>query len=149
MDWPEVVSALSLGVIAVVLTVSAIAWLRWLNELRGIASAFERALASLHQDAEPALKSVRGLAEDAGAIVKTVRSEVDHYSRRSEDVRKRIGGLIEDVEERLQDLETVIDIVQFEVEETALDVAAALRTTRRSASIFGAMRRAFLGRRRR
>ena len=149
MSWTEIVSALSLVVIAGVLTVSTIAWLRWLYETRRIAMAFEQALGSLQRDAGPALASVRTLTDDAGAVVKTVRGEVEHYARHAEDVRERLGGLVDDVEDRLRDLETVVDIVQFEVEETALDVAAALRTTRRSASILGAMKRAFLGRSRR
>lgn len=149
MAWTEVVSALSLLAIAMVLVVCAIALLKWLYELRRIATTVERMLGSFEQDAGPTLQSLRALADDAGSVVKTVRGEVDHYARHSEAVRQRLGGLIDDVEDRLRDLETVVDIVQFEVEETGLDVAAALRTTRRSASIFGAMKRAFLGRSRR
>ena len=51
-------------------------------------------------------------------------------------------------EERLQDVGTLLDILHEEVEDTVLDVAAALRTTRRGVSVFGAMKRALLKRRR-
>ena len=149
MTWPDVVSALSLIVIAIALVVGTAAWIRWLNELQRMAATFEETMNSLHRDASPALGSIRSLADDASHVVRTVRSEVDHYSRHTSDVRERLANLVDDVEDRLRDLETVVDIVQFEVEETALDVAAALRASRRSASVFGAMKRAFLGRSRR
>lgn len=146
MAWPEVVSAVSLAVIAVGLSVCGVAWLRWLGELNRLAQGIERLLGTLDQDAAPALKSVRALAEDAGAVVQRVRTEIDGYADRAQDVRQRVGRLVDDIEDRVQDLETVLDIVQFEVEETALDFAAALKTTRRGATILKAMKRAFVGR---
>ena len=76
----------------------------------------------------------------------TIREEVDGFADVSRDVRDRIGDLAESVEERLDDLETVVDILHEEIEETALDIAAALRSTRRGASVVRAVKRVFLGR---
>ena len=42
--------------------------------------------------------------------------------------------------------DALIDVLQYEVEETALDIAAAMRTTRRGTTVLRAMKRAFLGR---
>jgi hypothetical protein len=64
----------------------------------------------------------------------------------SKDLRARIRRATNAAEVRLSDLETLLDIVYEEVEDTALDVAAALRTTRRGAGVFAAMKRAFLRR---
>lgn len=147
MVWAEAVSAIALAVIAVVLAVCGVAWLRWLRELERLAGGIERLVTALDLEARPAITSVRSLADDASGIVRTIKAEVDHYRDRSEDVRERVAKLLDGIEDRVRDLEAVIDIVQFEIEESALDFAAALRTTRRSASILKAMKHALFGRR--
>lgn len=144
MPWAEALSAISLGIIAIVLVVCGIAWLRWLHELHDFMRSVERLVSLLDHDARPALQSMRSVAEDVGHVVRTVRSEVDGYAEHAGELRGRVLKLVNQVEDRLRDLESVIDIVQSEVEEAALDFAAALRTTRRSASILRAVKRAFL-----
>lgn len=146
MGWTDIVSAVSLAVIAVMLVICGVAWLRWLRELQRFEDQVERLVTALDYDARPALQSARKLADDAGAVVARVRSEVDGFADSAKDVRERLGKATKAVEERVRDMETVVDLVQFEVEETALDIAAALRTTRRSTQVLRAMKRAFLGR---
>ena len=63
----------------------------------------------------------------------------------SRDIRTRVGNAADAAESRLLDLEALLDVVQEEVEETVLDVAAALRTTRRGSTILRSMKRIFLG----
>lgn len=146
MNWAVAVSAISTAAIAVVLLVCGIAWLRWLSELQRLAGSVERLVDVLDRDARPALQSARSLAEDAGKMVAAVRSEVDGFAGAASDVRQRVTRAARAADERIRDLEALLDVVQYEVEETALDVAAALRTTRRGASVLGAMKRAFVGR---
>ena len=50
--------------------------------------------------------------------------------------------------ERLADFEAVVDIVQEEVEEAALDLTAAIRTVRTGTGVIGRLRRLILPRRR-
>ena len=64
----------------------------------------------------------------------------------SRDLRARLQRAADAAEGRLGDLEALLDVLYEEVEETALDVASALRTTRRGASVLSAMKRAFLRR---
>ena len=45
------------------------------------------------------------------------------------------------IEAKLQDLETLYDVVHDEVESTALDVAATLRSVRKSTGMIGRVRR--------
>lgn len=146
MEWAAVVSAVSTAVIAVVVVAVAVVGLRLLAELNRAAKRIERVADVLDRDARPALISARTVVEDVAKVVATVRSEVDGMVETSRDVRSRVNRLSHSVEDRLQDLEALLDVVQYEVEETALDVAAALRTTRRGASVFRTMKRAFLGR---
>jgi len=46
------------------------------------------------------------------------------------------------METRLQDLDALAEVVQEEVQETALSAASLLRTVRRSGMVLGAARRA-------
>ncbi len=116
------------------------------REVRVLMRTLERTVDHLDRDARPALDSARKLVDDASHLVSAVRSETDGILHSSKDVRKRMERLVDRTEERLHDLDALIDVVQTEVEETALDVAAALRTTRRGASVFRSMKRAFLKR---
>jgi hypothetical protein len=52
------------------------------------------------------------------------------------------------LEERFSDLETLLEILQDEVEETVLDLTAVMRTTRRGTGLLQAARRLILGRKR-
>ena len=54
--------------------------------------------------------------------------------------RKLVRG-VDRVEEKLSDLETLYDLVHGEVEDTALDVAATLRSVRRGNGMLGRVRR--------
>jgi len=148
MVWPQVVSALSIAVIALVALVAGAALLMLFGELRRLSAELRRVTQTLDRDAAPALQSVRAAAEDAGKIVATVKSEVDGIVGTSQSLRTRVEGAVISVEDRIRDIETLLDVVLEEVEDTALDVAAALRTTRRGGRLFRKMKRALLGRRR-
>ena len=125
---------------------AGIVGIRILREIQAITSVLDGLSNSFQTDTKPALESARTLLEDASKVVAVVRGETEGLTETSKDVRERLTTLVDRTEERLRDLDALIDVVQYEVEETALDVAAALRTTRRSASIFRTMKRAFLRR---
>ena len=63
-------------------------------------------------------------------------------AKTSRRVRLRVERTAEAVEDRVIELETLLDIVQTEVEDTVLDVAAVLRSTRRGAGILRSLRKA-------
>lgn len=146
MGWTDVVTAISTSILAILSVGLIVAFIFWLREARRLMGSVERVVNSLDRDARPALESARGIIDDAGKVMTTIREEVDGFADVSRDVRDRVGDLAEAVEERLEDLETVVDILHEEIEETALDVAAALRSTRRGVSVVRAVKRAFLGR---
>lgn len=148
MEWAAAVTAIATVIIALVLTVGAVALVRWLGEMHRLGQAVKQQLERLQYEARPALDSARAITRDAEKLVASVRAEVEGFAGASKEVRDRLTRVADAMEERLGDIESVVDMVQYEVEETALDVAAALRTTRRGTSVLRAMKRAFLGRRR-
>lgn len=148
MEWPAVVTAVSTTVIALVALVLGFGILFLFRDFSRTMASLERLLRSLETDARPALESARQVAEAANKVVGSLRSEVDGIVDTSQDIRSRVLKAADAVEDRLLDLDAILDIVQTEVEETVLDVTAALRTGRRGRSVLKAMKRAIVGRRR-
>jgi hypothetical protein len=68
--------------------------------------------------------------------------EAEQLARASRRLREALG-------ERLADLDAVYEVLEGEIEETALDVATTLRTFRTGHGWYARMRRLMGGRRRR
>lgn len=90
---------------------------------------------------------VTALTADARAISGRLRGEIESYADLSTDARAKLKGAMDTVETRLRDLDALAEVLQDEVEETALSVATVLRTVRRSGKVLGAARRAIRRRR--
>ena len=133
MQW-EALTAISVAMLALMSLVLVALAAVWLGRVRRL----------LDRDGQPLLQAARAVAEDAGKIVGQLRGEIEQIVATSRDVRLRVSGAAGSLDERARDLEAVLDILQDEVEETALDVAVALRATRRGTSVIRAVKRAFL-----
>jgi uncharacterized protein YoxC len=149
MGWAETLTALSTATIALMLTVAGVAVTFFLRDLRKMIADLTAVTKTFGQDGKPAIESFRTLMDDATAVMATVKSEVDGLADTSKGIRKRAERAAASIEDRLRDIEALVDVVQEEVEDTALDVAAALRTTRRGGKLFKRMKRALLRRGRR
>jgi uncharacterized protein YoxC len=145
--WPLVVIALATSVLAVAAVVYVLAYVAALRRMEAMSNKVERLLDVLDRDARPAIDSARRTVEDTGRIVARLRHEIEAYAGTSKGVRDRVERVTAAAEERFTELETLFDLLQDEMEDTILDVAAALRTTRHGVSVFKTMKRAFLGRR--
>ena len=90
------------------------------------------------------VKAVRGQLAKYNDELKTLtgrlRSEIDGYASLSTEARGKLRGAIDTVDSRLKDLDALVEVLQVEAEETALDAAAFLRTVRRSGRILSAAR---------
>jgi hypothetical protein len=148
MEWPAVVTAISTALIAVLLALPAVASFLLLVKLRDVVKTVQRFSGVLQQEVLPVVQSARRIADQATAVGDTVRSEVSGMVDTSRELRGRILRAADATETRLNDLEALLDVVYEEVEDTVLDVTAALRTTRRGASLLSGMKRALRRRRR-
>jgi len=88
-----------------------------------------------------------GFASDAKALTARLKAELEGFADLSAEARGKLRGAIDTVDGRLKDLDALVEVLQEEAQETALDVAALVRTIRRSGAIIGAAR-AVAGRRR-
>lgn len=147
MGW-TVVTAVSVLTMAVLMLGFTVAALLLMRDLRRALERFGEVGRLIEQDGRPALQSVRSAAEDASRVVASVRDEVNGIVDASRRIRSQATEAADRIADRVRDVEVVLDILQEEVEDTALDVAAALRATRRGAGVFRSLKRAILGRRR-
>jgi len=95
----------------------------------------------LQDDIARTLKGVRNLSEQAQDVMVVVRHEAGAFAQTSRRLRRKMVRGADQIEAKLQDLETLYDVVHDEVESTALDVAATLRSVRKSTGMIGRVRR--------
>jgi uncharacterized protein YoxC len=131
--WVAVVTGISLAILALAAITIALASVVGVLALRTF-------LRVLQQVAGPAVS-------DARQLVATIRTEAEAVAGTSRDLRNRIVRAADAAEARLADVDALFEVVQEEVEATALDVAATVRTVRRGISALEWGRRALKRRR--
>src|SRR6266550_4106404 len=120
--WVGIVSAISLVIIALAALVTA-------GALTVAALGVRTAVNALKGFAGPAIADVRQL-------IASIKTEADALVGASRDVRQRIVRAADAAEERLTDLDSLAEVMQEELEDTALDAAATLRNVRRGMSVW-------------
>ena len=133
--WVGVVSAISLAIIAVAALVAATA-------IIAAALGVRAAVRALKGFAGPAIADVRQL-------IGSIKIEADALVGSSREVRHRIVRAVDRAEDRLTDLDALAEVVQEELEETALDAAATMRDVRKGLSVWRWSRKLLKGKKRR
>ena len=107
-----------------------------------------RVIQNIQDDLAWSLKGLRQLTEQSQELLTVVRSEAGAFAHTSRRLRRQLVAGADRIQTRLADLETLYDVVHEEVEETALDVAAALRTVRKGSGVLARIRRLLVPNRR-
>src|SRR5215218_505068 len=140
-EWVGPTVAISLAVLALsVLGLAgavAVAAFKLAGQVRKVGTLVD----GLQDDVARTLKSLRRLTEQGQDLMVLVRHEAGAFAQTSRRVRRKVVRGVDRVEGKLADLETLYDLVHGEVEDTALDVAAALRSVRRGNGMIGRVRR--------
>jgi hypothetical protein len=140
-DWVGPTVAIALVVIALSIVAGAgavvVAALRLVRETRKLTTMVQ----GYQDDVAQGLVGVRRLIDQAQDMLVVVRQEVGAFTQTSRRVRRKLVRGVDNIETKLADLETLYDLVHDEVEDTALDVAAALRTSRQGNGMLGKVRR--------
>jgi hypothetical protein len=139
--WVGPTMALSLAIIAVSVLASAlvavIVGVRVAREVKRLGGVVE----GLQEDAAHALTAARRLTEQGQDLVVLLRHEAGAYAQTGRRVRRKLVRGVDRLEGKLADLETLYDLVHEEIEDTALDVTAALRSARHGNGMLGRVRR--------
>jgi hypothetical protein len=139
--WVGPTMAISLAVIALSVLGAAVALAVAALRLSAQAKKISGLVDGLQDDTAQALKAVRRLTEQGQDLMVLVRHEAGAFAQTSRRVRRKLVRGVDRVEHMLEDLETLYDVVHGEVEDTALDVAATLRSVRRGNGMLGRVRR--------
>ncbi len=140
--WVGPTIALSLVVIAgafVMIALATAATARQASvEMRRLSGVLEE----LRTDLSPALKAVQAVSDEGQRLAAMVGGEAEELVRSSRQLR-------EGLQRRVANLEAVYEVLEEEVEETAIDLAVTLRTFRSGAGWYSRIRRLLGGGRRR
>jgi hypothetical protein len=120
--WVGVVSAISLMIIALAALVAA-------GAVIAAALGVRAGVKAVKNFAGPAITDVRQL-------IGSIKVEADALVGTSRDVRHRIIRAVDAAEERLTALDALAEVMQEELEETAIDAAEAMHNVRRGLSLW-------------
>ncbi len=139
--WVGPTMAISLAVVALSFVAIAVGLLAILSRLVGPLRRATAVLESVQDDVKRSLAGVHRITEQAQDLLVVVRQEAGAFAQTSKRLRRQVVRGADRLQAKLQDLETLYDVVHEEVEDTALDVAAALRSVRRGNGMLGRVRR--------
>ncbi len=139
--WVGPVTAISLAVMAVALVALVGGVLLTLMRLRQPIERMTELMQGLQGDLGETLGNVRRLTEQGQDVLTVVRQEAGSYAQVGRRLRRQVLRGADRIQARLEDLESLYDVVHEEVEDTALDVAAALRSARSGNGMLGRVRR--------
>ncbi len=92
----------------------------------------------LSADAKPLISQATRVAEEAREVMKRVRGEVDGIADATAEVSARLLDIADAAEARIDEVNALLDVLQDEVQDTALSAAAAVRGARVGAVALGA-----------
>jgi hypothetical protein len=84
----------------------------------------------LERDAAPVMVRVRSVAENVDFITMAVRTDVQKLNASVTSLNDRLKEASLRMEERIQDFSALVEVLQNEAEDLALDTAAAVRGVR-------------------
>jgi hypothetical protein len=102
---------------------------------------------AVRRHSRAARAQLAAFAGEARQVTGRLRHELEGYADLSAQTRGKLQAAVASVEQRLRDIDALVEVLHEEAEATALDVAALVRTVRRSGAILGAARRSLRRRR--
>ncbi len=128
--WSTIILGMAvLGVLAVSVVL--------LLQLRRLTGALLQRLDRLERDAAPFLEKSRQVAENLAVITQTAREEAVKFHQTVSRLNHRLQETSQAMEKRVQEFSALLDLLQAEAEELALDTAAAVRGLRAGARTLG------------
>ncbi|MDZ4675546.1 MAG: hypothetical protein SGI84_13920 [Gemmatimonadota bacterium] len=135
--WVGTTVALAMVVIAICFIGMAFAGF----QIQRDGAELRKDLHALTSELEPTIKAVNRLAVKGEALSEQISGEVREVLETSRRTRFTFERGIKRARRRLQDFDALIEVVQEEVEETALDASAAMRRVRTAGGAIGFVRK--------
>ncbi len=106
-----------------------------------MARSATREIRELREEVAPAIAAVRRITDAGAGLSGDITEEIQEYLATSRAVREDLARGVFQVKSRLADLDALYEVVHEEVEETALDVAARVRSVRNGVGMVTRIRR--------
>jgi hypothetical protein len=122
----------SISSIILTLTVLAVlgALVTVLLQLRGLTRSVAALAQRVEKEAAPLLVRARSVAENVDFITMAVRTDVQKVNESVDRLNERLKEASLRMEERIHDFTALVEVLQSEAEDLALDTAAAVRGVR-------------------
>jgi methyl-accepting chemotaxis protein len=104
-----------------------IAIINGLIQLRRLTQSVTDLMERLEKDAGPLMDRAKSVGENLDFITTAVRTDVQKLQGSVSRLNDRLMEASERMEERIQDFSALVEVLQSEAEELALDTAAAVR----------------------
>ena len=130
-DVSIVIVAVAVVVLAIVLAVVLVRLSRVIAEIRG----------GVRQNLGPIVERARGISENVELITRSLREDVDRLNGSVKALTGRLTQASDRMEERIEDFNALMEVVQDEAEEIFIDTAATVRGVRAGASSIASGRR--------
>ena len=124
------VEAVSIVVLGFAVLGVLIALLVILLHLRKLTRSLGVVAKGLERDAAPVMVRVRSVAENVDFITMAVRTDIQKLNASVASLNDRLKEASVRMEERIQDFTALVEVLQNEAEDLALDTAAAVRGVR-------------------
>lgn len=122
--------AISTIVLAVVVLGVLVALIGVLLQFRKLTRSVTEVTKRLEKDAGPVMERAKSVAENVDFITAAVREDVQKVNESVAQLNDRLSQASARMEERIQDFSALVEVLQSEAEELALDTAAAVRGVR-------------------
>jgi ABC-type transporter Mla subunit MlaD len=139
--WVGPTIAISLAIIALAILGTAVGAFLLARKAVDQSQGLAKELAELRQEIRPTVEAVNRLATTGSEVGGRVRDEALALVDTSRRLRRSLLHGARRVRGRLEDLDALYEVVHGEVQETALDVAATLRSVRTGASALTRIKR--------
>ena len=146
--WVGPTIAISLVLIALCAIGVAVVSAFSLREIRQISMSLALELDGLRREIAESFGAIKRLSNQSQDVIEMTKAELSEIILVTRRLRQDIEHGVRRTKRRLADFEAVVEVVQEEVEETALDFGATLRTARTGRGMIGQLSRLVRPRRR-
>ena len=127
--------------VAISLAIIALAFLAIGVAVALMARTTVREIRALRAKVDPAVDGLRRITDAGAELSGDIKHEIREYLATSRALRRDLTRGVYQVKSRLADLDALYEVVHEEVEDTALDVAARVRSVRNGVGMVSRIRR--------
>lgn len=146
--WIGPTIAISLLLIAICIVGMTVAAALAFREAQQAGKGLTNELAELRHELAPMLNALNRFGDVGADVVEMARQEVREVVATSQGLRTDVRRARRRIGNRLADLDAFVEVMQEEVEDTALEAASTLRTLRTGGGVVAHVGRRLVARRR-